>query len=104
MRGLKALVVVMGVLIIVGVSVVAITIARRSGIDAEPETVATRPFDDVSVALPKGARLIDWTADGGRLVLRVRAADGGERLMIFDLASGRRLGTVHLAEEPAGTR
>ena len=102
---LKVLTGVMGALIVAGVIVIGVTIAGRMSGPAEPPAMAgtaaraAAPFGDVSVAVPAGASLAGITAAGDRLVLRLRLADGRESLLVLDLATGHRLGSIAL--EPA---
>jgi hypothetical protein len=100
MAMLKGLVVVLGVLIVVALGVIAVTVANRLSDGGKTETAATdgahTTFGDIRVALPHGARVVETHAEGGRLVLRVERADGEPQILIYDLATGRALGTVTL--------
>ena len=98
-RGLKIAVVVMGVMLVVGVVVLIGAIAARvSHKTAEP---APRPvFTAEPIELPAGARIESMTAGTDRLVLDVLLADGTRQLLILDLASGRRIGTIPLRTAP----
>ncbi len=97
MPGLKALVIVLGILIVAGLTLVAVTVARRAG---GPDGTVSSGFGEVNLRLPPGARLVDATVDGARLVLRLRLADGTDQVTIVDLQTGRPLGTVRLEAEP----
>lgn len=91
MAALKVLVGVMGVLIVLGVGAIVYGIATRLDL--------SRPAGfDGKVELPAGARILDMTASGDRLVLRVALADGSERLVVVDLARGRQLGALELVK------
>ncbi len=146
MRALKALVIVMGIMIVVGVAVIGVTVFNRMSKPASPPapvagtpspapapivvnpvappaapggsalnvpigtplpTQFDRKFGDVSVEIPPGARVSDFSASGDRLVLRVIMADQEQRLIVVDLLSGNLLGTIRLASgggsAPAGT-
>ena len=89
MRALKALVIGMGVLIVVGLIVVAVTIANRT-LDGE------RPPTEAAFALPDGAKVLETALDGNRIALRLRLADGAEAIHVFDLATGRRVATARI--------
>jgi hypothetical protein len=138
MRALKALVIVMGILIVVGLGVIGVTIFHRMSKPATPPPapVATpvpaavpapspaaaaapatapggsalnvpigaplptqfdRKFGDVSVDIPPGAHVADFSASGDRLVLRVIMPDQQQRLLVVDLLTGNLLGTIKLA-------
>ena len=72
MRALKALVIGMGVLIVVGLAVVVVTIANRTIDGGKPST-------DAAFALPDGAEVLETALDGDRIALRLRLADGTTR-------------------------
>ena len=104
MQALKILVAVMGLMIVAGFTVIAVTIFQRA---TAPDTEATvgpanapvatgGAFGKVELALPAGASVVDSTIEDGRLLVRLRLADGATRLMILDLADGGLLGTVDL--------
>lgn len=86
---LKALAIGMGVLIAAGAAVVAVTIVHRLG-------AAGAPPENISVALPEGAEIVETALDGDRLALRLETADG-PRVAIFDLATGALVQTVEIA-------
>ncbi len=84
----------MGVTIVVGFIVVAVTIYTRATNSAN----RTGGFR-TEVAVPAG-ELMEVTAGGGQIVLRYRAADGSERLVLIDQETGRTAGTVTLVPQP----
>ncbi len=108
MQALKALVIFMGVLIIVGMGLVAYGIAVKFGKvaerDADAVVAATGQAwpQDVRVAIPYGARIAEVTLADGRMVVQVTLADGGARLLVFDAVTGTRLGTLELVPEGDG--
>ena len=85
--GLKALVVGMGVLIVIGFAVVAVTIVNRS--------VAPVVHEDARWQLPEGAEVKDWRVAGDELVIRLER-NGAVLFWTFDRRSGQRLGEVRL--------
>ena len=90
MRGLLALVIGMGVLIVLGVGVVATTIVRRM---APPEVAASRP---VLLDEPAGTRMVSAGAAGERVAV-VLQGGGPDRLVLVDLRTGAVAGRVALA-------
>ena len=94
MRMLKALVIGMGILIVIGSAVIVVKIAQR-GI-GESAANGDGPVTPTTIALPAGARVIETALDGDRIALRIALEDGGERVMIIDTRSGRRVGAVDL--------
>lgn len=92
-RALKLLVIGMTVLLVGGLVLLAVGMARTaSKMSAE--------LGDVPVSVPAGSSLIGVTADSGRLYLALRHGDGGQEVLVLDAASGRTLGRLDLAATP----
>ncbi len=106
MQALKALVIVLGVMIVAGIAVIGVTIYHRAtNLVNSPVPGSTEPavrtgfgpgfgpgFGRVALDLPPGSRVVEMTAEGDRLILRLRLADGGWQILILDMATGKRLG------------
>lgn len=99
MQPLKAFVILMGVLILMGFGGIIGVIAERLVAAGRAPTGAS-VFQVGAIALPKGAKVVETIAAGDRLVLRIAKPEGGEALIVYELATGRTLGTVALAESP----
>lgn len=99
MRGLKILIVVMGVMIIVGFAVLIAVIGGRLSRGGSAASAA-RPFTAAAIDVPRGARIEAMTAGTGRLVLELALPEGGRQLVVIDLATGARLGTIELRTAP----
>ncbi len=114
MRGLKALVIIMGALIVVGFAVVVVTLVNRSGVNSSasrdsapsPRTQATTPYK-TRIPIPAGSRITETSAADGRLIIRLTLGDsaagtagaaGAARILVIDLATGRQIGTIDLPE------
>jgi len=98
-RTLKILVVVMGVMLVAGVAILIVAVAGR----VSPNRAApanSPPFAAPPIDLPQGARIEAMAVGPDRLVLDVVLADGTRQLLILDLVTGRRLGTVPLRTAP----
>ena len=99
MRALKILVVVMGIMIVGGFAALVVVIvgrvSHRGPAPAETPRAFARPID-----IPRGARIEAMTAGGDRLVVGLELPDGNRQLLIIDLATGARLGTVELHPAP----
>jgi hypothetical protein len=94
MRGLKILVVVMGVLLVVGfVALVAAIGVRMSHRTPAPGAAFTAP----PIALPAGAKIERLSTGPDRIVLAIVLPDGTQRLLVIDLQTGRLLGTIPIA-------
>lgn len=95
---LKAFVVTSGVILIIGVILLAVLIALRAGSDAGGETAL--PSAPVDLALPKDARIIQVMPEGKRLVLLAEDRDGQQYLAVVDSASGERLSLIRVVPAP----
>jgi hypothetical protein len=102
MRALKILVVVMGVMLVTGFVGLIVAIADRVS-KKEPLRAGTppgQPFSAPPIDLPPGAHIESMAAGSDRLVLNLILSDGGHRLLIIDLATGRNLGMIPLHAPP----
>ncbi len=96
MRSIQALVIVMGILIVGGMTLVGYQIVTTVG----ESPAAPAPFGEVELALPPGARVLDMAAIDDRLVLRVEGGDGRQRLLVLDPSTGALVGTIVLTQAP----
>lgn len=103
----KVAAVVMGVMIVVGLGVLGVTVAKRlGGAGSREAPVAEAPqappaaFGDVSLRLPPRARVLDMAMDQRRLVLHLQLAGRDKALLVVDLESGRQLGFIRLEPDP----
>ena len=96
MRSLKILVAVMGIMLVGGfalfVAIVTGKLLRGGNIP--------RSFAATTVDIPHGARIGAMTTGTDRLVLELVLPEGGRQLVIVDLATGVRLGTIDLRTQP----
>jgi hypothetical protein len=106
MRGLKTLVIVLGVLLVGGmVTLVAAMVWRGShpvaaeGAAPRLPAIAGKPFES-TLDLPAGATVVSMEATGERLVLQVALPDGRRQIVIVDIRTGARLGTIELQARP----
>ena len=97
MQALKVLVIGMGVLIVLGLALVAFGLVSRMSKDGTGRT----GFGDVKLALPPGCGLAEARASDGRLVVRSDgpAERGCQQVFVIDMASGKILGRVLGAQE-----
>jgi Family of unknown function (DUF6476) len=98
-RGLKILVGVMAVMILAGLALLIVAIADRLS-RGGPATASPHPFAAAPIALPAGARIEMMSVGADRLVIDVVLPDGSRQLVIIDLATGGRLGTIPLNPAP----
>ena len=113
MRALKALVIFMGILIIIGMGGLAYglmvkfgnndntkksTITTNSAITA-PNTVSATDnhiFGDVDALLPSGAKIIEYIANGQRLLIIYQDANGFRAIKVINVTNGNDMGIIHL--------
>ncbi len=95
MQALKIIVVVMGLLIVIGLTVIFATLAKRMTAGSE-----TGGFDSAALQLPKGCRVVEMAAAGARLALRLGDGPGCEAILFVDPATGRQLGRLQLSQQP----
>ena len=99
MRPLKVLVIVMAVMILAGLVALIIVVAGRLS-QSGPGTTPAQPFAAAPIELPAGARIETIGVGSDRLVLEIVLPDGDRRLVVIDLATGRRLGAIPLHSAP----
>jgi hypothetical protein len=92
MRGLKVLVIVMGVLIVGGMAVVMAVLVQRFFAPVVPHAMA----GPVTLDEPAGSRIVAASGNGERLVLQLQGG-GPDRVVVIDLRSGQVTNRVGLA-------
>jgi len=127
MRAVKALVAFMGLLIVIGIGLVAYGLSLEKNSTEQGEITASQtpsvpmagekqvvsaptvsqvsvpilPFGDIPVDVKAGEGLIDYTVTGNQVTLHIEGPDGsGARLVVVSLAEKRVLGRILL--EPNG--
>ncbi len=93
MQGLKALVIGMGVLLVLGFVLLVVGLADKfSRLDKAG-------FAEIEVPVPDGCSLAETLAEGDRLLLRLKgpAERGCARIVVVDLESGEVSGLLRLA-------
>lgn len=99
MAALKVLVIVMGVMLVAGVALLVVVIAGR--VSHKAASIGTaQPFAAAPIDIPAGARIEAISTGPDRVVLDLTLADGNRELVVIDLATGRRLGTIPLRAVP----
>ena len=94
MQALKVLVVVMGVLIIAGVAVVAVTVINRMSHGGGAS------FSAANLTLPKGCHLVGMVSAGNRLALRLGDTSECQVILFVDPESGQQVGSLALQTQP----
>jgi hypothetical protein len=94
MNALKFLVIFLAVLIVVGFTVIVVTIAHRlkHGDAGQPERPGV-----ATLALPPQSKVLDMTGTGSsRVALRIEGPDGRQSVLLIDAQSGRLIETTEL--------
>ena len=91
MQALKALVILMGVMIVAAVGVIIITIINRS----QDAVQRGGPYEK-EISLPAG-EIVDMTSGPGTVTLRYRLPEGTEQLIVIDTKRGRIRGLLRLS-------
>ncbi len=94
MRAIKAVVIGLGILIMAGFVIVAVTLVVRMQGVGEPDE-AYRNL----ATLPAGARIVETLMADDRIVLRLQAEDGSQSLLILNADDGSERGRIDLAVE-----
>ncbi|MEO5374151.1 MAG: hypothetical protein H7840_07695 [Alphaproteobacteria bacterium] len=103
MKAVKAIVIVMTALLVIGLGLVAYgMMTRASRVAVEPpRAAAARGFGAIGLGQPDGSRIAGMTTAGdGLLLLRIEGGGSAERVVVVDLSSGRVLGAVGLGAAP----
>ncbi len=92
MQALKALVIGMGILIVLGLALVAYGLVGRSS----KQDVGVAGFDTLKLALPPGCNIAEARVSDGHLVVRSDGPmeRGCQQVFLIDMASGKILGRV----------
>lgn len=91
---LRRLILVSGSTLGIGIlAVVFAVVWRVSHLDSR-RTTGGEPWSAVA-ELPAGAEILSTDVDGDRLIVTTKGS-GGPAVVVFDLATGRRLGTTTL--------
>lgn len=114
MNALKTLVIGMGVLIVAGLAVIAVTIVRRNAEAPAPgpdkpavslaqsaparSGAALPSFGVRDIAVPAGSEIVSITAADGRVILELQDAEQVTRILLLDPATGAALGGWRLVE------
>jgi hypothetical protein len=85
----------MGIVLVVGFAALIVAIAARVS-HRRPEATANHPLATTPIEIPRGARVEAMTAASDRLLLDLVLPDGDREIVLIDLATGARLGTIEL--------
>ena len=100
LRAIKAIVIGLGAILVGGTLVLVGALALRARHAARVAAVLPSPAGAgyrTALDMPAGARLLALQPAGGRLLLRLALFGGGEEIVVVDLGSGARLGTIELS-------
>lgn len=106
MQFLKSVVIGMAVLIALAIGFLIYGLVKKSSepnwkpfaaiTPAAPASDALPPFGDVSLDLPPQCQIVSTYGESGRLIFELETAEGCPDVIVLDLATGKRLGSVRL--------
>ncbi|WP_163265575.1 fimbrial protein [Chelativorans alearense] len=91
-------------ILFVAVMAVVLALVYRSMTPQRDDAALTQaPFsaDALSgdIRLPAGSRIVSHAASGSRLTLHLQLAEGGEAIVVYDMAEGRTIGRFEIGYE-----
>ncbi|HKK30695.1 MAG TPA: DUF6476 family protein [Alphaproteobacteria bacterium] len=89
MRAIKALVIGMGVLILVGFIFIVVVLLNRMEKMDEPE-----PAFRSTVSLPAGTRIVEMQVAGETIILRLKGPEDSDSLVVLDAQTGIETGQI----------
>lgn len=92
-RGLKAAVIIMGALLVIGTIALIIGMIQKSGDAGRAFGAPDKPLN-ISLAPHLAGRVVHMTQNGNRLSLLIER-DGVQRVVVIDVADGALLATVN---------
>lgn len=105
-KALKAVVIGLGILLVLGFAVVVATIGYRianmggDGPAEQPqpaaEAAAEQSFGILTLSRPEGTRLVGVSADGAMTVLHFRDDAGNDELVFLETATGKTIGRIEV--------
>ena len=103
-KWLTRLVIGLGIVLIGGVILLFVLLATGAHLKDRPATTAgpaprEAAVADLALTLPKNSRISDVLSSGSRIVVRVRLADGAERLYALDGTTLRPLNSLTIQVE-----
>lgn len=103
-KWLTRLVIGLGIVLIGGVIMLFVLLATGAHLKNRPEAAAlVEPrniaVEDVALTLPRNSRVSEVFATGNRIVVRVRLADGSERLYALDATSLKPVNSLTIQVE-----
>jgi len=96
-RALKAIVILLSAIIVVGLGVLAygtVQLVRNRAADSRPAEPAASAVEPFNIRLPAGARVLEMDLDGDRLAVRLDLGGGRESIQIYDVRTGMTVGVV----------
>jgi hypothetical protein len=95
-RGLKAVVILLGALIIIAFGLLVVGALTRFHAKGTERTASA----ENTIALPQGAQIVSSEVQGDRLILRAKTA-GRDEIYIIDTGNGHLVGRVQTAAPTA---
>jgi len=97
-RGLKAAVIIMGAVLVVGFIVLFSTIVYRAVKSGAGAPSGAKGFGEIEALIGKDAEIAGMHLDGNRLAVQIRGP-GGPEIILFDVRRGQEIGRIRLKPE-----
>ena len=100
---LKAVVIVMGILIVIGMAALGYGIYQKAKeLDLGPEKTAPKGgFSEKTLPIPAGCKIVEMEPDGARLYIRLDSENAPNRkctkILVVDTATGKITGSLKAA-------
>jgi hypothetical protein len=101
MQVVKAVVIAMGFLILVGMAILVYGLTNKFGSTksdsgAASATAGPAAFGTIRAGLPAGATVAGVQMQDGTILVHLTLPDGGAQILVFRLSDGRQTGTIEL--------
>ena len=100
MQAIKALVIGMGILIILGAAILVYGLTNKFGAPGSSSKASAAAFGTIRATMPAGASVESVQTQDGSALVHLSLPDGGAQIMVFRLSDGHQTGTIELQPQP----
>ena len=99
MRALKALVVVLGIMIVVATGLVVYGIVAKLGNNVGDVGNEQAGVYNQTMSVSSNSEVKDFVVGDNRLVIKLSKQEGTDQFFVFDLSTGKQLGSIMLEKK-----
>lgn len=99
MRALKVLVVVLGILIVIATGLVVYGIVGKLGNTVGDVGNEQAGFYNQTMSVSSNSEVKDFVIGDNRLVIKLSKQEGSNQFFVFDLSTGKQLGSIMLEKK-----